>query len=246
MNGSQLRLALVLVNVILSLKAARPPNPPAKAEDQKKYKADKKTNDFMSAIIWWYSPLGLVMIYFPHFIEMYTIFLSMFPSLQLPTIPLPGVISIPHIHKTTQHVRVTPAFLVGTALVFTGSFLRLWCYRHLGKQFTFELSLRKDDKLVTTGPYSLVRHPSYLGSIFSITGMLLCQMGAGSWWKEGGIVGTKFGTVYDVVLFVLVAIFELSLVRRTEKEDTVLRKEFRTQWEAWARTTPFKLVPGVY
>ncbi|KAF9238462.1 hypothetical protein BU15DRAFT_62440 [Melanogaster broomeanus] len=54
---------------------------------------------------------------------------------------------------------LNPAFLAGSILNIAGGLLRIHCYRVLGRMFTFELSIRKDHKLVTSGPYSVVRHP---------------------------------------------------------------------------------------
>jgi len=39
--------------------------------------------------------------------------------------------------------------------------------------FTFEMSIRKEHILVTSGPYGVVRHPGYTGALLAIGGMLL-------------------------------------------------------------------------
>ncbi|CAG8447089.1 5128_t:CDS:1, partial [Cetraspora pellucida] len=41
-----------------------------------------------------------------------------------------------------------------------GSMLRLWCYRVMNEFFTFNVEIKKDHKLITTGPYRLLIHPS--------------------------------------------------------------------------------------
>ena len=41
-----------------------------------------------------------------------------------------------------------------------GSSLRLWCFKCLKEFFTFHVTIKKDHKLITTGPYSLLIHPS--------------------------------------------------------------------------------------
>jgi len=39
--------------------------------------------------------------------------------------------------------------------------------------FTFEMSIRKNHKLITSGPYAIVRHPSYVGVILVASGLML-------------------------------------------------------------------------
>jgi protein-S-isoprenylcysteine O-methyltransferase Ste14 len=41
-----------------------------------------------------------------------------------------------------------------------GASLRLWCFKCLQKFFTFNVTVKKDHKLITTGPYSLLVHPA--------------------------------------------------------------------------------------
>ncbi|KAG2126910.1 hypothetical protein DEU56DRAFT_959007, partial [Suillus clintonianus] len=56
--------------------------------------------------------------------------------------------------------------------------IRLWCFRTLGRFFTFELGVRKGHKLVTTGPYAVVRHQSYAGAALLSIGLFILH---GSW-----------------------------------------------------------------
>ncbi|KAG1724487.1 hypothetical protein EDB19DRAFT_1834169 [Suillus lakei] len=59
-------------------------------------------------------------------------------------------------------------FLTGTALIVAGGLLRWWCFRTLGRFFTFHLSVRKEHTLVTTGTL-LGRPPSILsGSVGAV------------------------------------------------------------------------------
>lgn len=41
--------------------------------------------------------------------------------------------------------------------------VRLASYHSLGQLFTFELSIQDKHKLVTSGPYNIVRHPRSVG-----------------------------------------------------------------------------------
>ena len=49
--------------------------------------------------------------------------------------------------------------------------LRPVAIRTLGKHFTYTLSIVDDHRIVDTGIYRLVRHPSYLGSLMCLLGL---------------------------------------------------------------------------
>lgn len=140
----------------------------------------------------------------------------------------------------------TPIFLVGLTLVSTGGAARRACFAALGRFFTYELGVLKGHRLVTGGPYAVVRHPAYTAFIVAVAGILCAQLGPGSYvlesgWLERGWVRTAIWVwVTWLVVVALVA------ARRTAKEDAVLRQEFGAEWEAWARKTPYKLIPYVY
>jgi len=80
-------------------------------------------------------------------------------------------------------LRVPPAldpviFFIGVAVLVAGSILRRYCWRLLGASFTGDVRARPDQPIVTTGPYALVRHPSYTAGILMNTGIGLAL---GSW-----------------------------------------------------------------
>ncbi|OBZ74035.1 Protein-S-isoprenylcysteine O-methyltransferase B [Grifola frondosa] len=144
-------------------------------------------------------------------------------------------------------VRITPTFLVGWVLIAAATLLRLTCYRYLGRFFTFELALREGHKLITTGPYSIVRHPAYTGVFLAFAGIALIQMSSGSWWNEcAGLWSTVFGKAAASLWLTILGGTLTTFVLRTGAEDKVLRDEFGEQWDNWAKRTPYKLFPGIY
>jgi protein-S-isoprenylcysteine O-methyltransferase len=86
--------------------------------------------------------------------------LAWVPSLRVPTALNPAV------------------FVIGLATIVAGSLLRRYCFRLLGASFTGDVRARPDQSIITTGPYALVRHPSYSAGMLMNTGMGLAL---GSW-----------------------------------------------------------------
>jgi protein-S-isoprenylcysteine O-methyltransferase len=76
-----------------------------------------------------------------------------------------------------QRVRV-PMFAVGVSLILLGSLLRRYCWRTLGQYFTGDVRARSDQPVIRTGPYTLVRHPSYTAGMMMFIGIGLAL---GNW-----------------------------------------------------------------
>ena len=64
------------------------------------------------------------------------------------------------------------AFGVGIVIMVTGLTLRGWSIKTLGEYFTDTVMVSSDQEVVASGPYRLLRHPSY-------TGILLASVGVG-------------------------------------------------------------------
>lgn len=144
------------------------------------------------------------------------------------------------------NIRVTPVWLAGCALMCIGQAFRIACHHTLGKFFTWELTVKSDHKLMTTGPYAIVRHPSYTGMFVGIIGASLCQLGPGSWARECGWLGTTTGKIITGVWMSYLVGVVVMLTSRVPVEDRVLRKEFGEEWEAWTKKTPYALIPFIY
>ena len=144
---------------------------------------------------------------------------------------------------------LSPAFVAGTCLIITGSLFRQHCYRVLGQYFTFELSIRNGHTLVTSGPYSVVRHPSYVGCVCIAVGQLLCCLDRNSWLvTSSGLFPRDEVTLTRTLwcLWVLASTSSKLMFVRMNNEDAMLEKAFGDQWRAWVERVPYRLVPGVY
>ncbi|KAJ7476866.1 hypothetical protein B0H11DRAFT_2234833 [Mycena galericulata] len=141
-------------------------------------------------------------------------------------------------------LRITPSLVVGSTLVVSGALLRLYCYRALGKHFTFETGISKNHTLVKTGPYGRVRHPSYTGAVLAYLG-LLCYYGSpGAWFMECFFKGTAAGKVFGISYALVMTLIVTGLLSRISREDEGLKREFGMEWDAWAAQVPYVLIPG--
>jgi protein-S-isoprenylcysteine O-methyltransferase len=60
---------------------------------------------------------------------------------------------------------------VGVALLLLGLLLRWWSIIHLGRFFTVDVVIATDHRVVDSGPYRFIRHPSYSGVLLIIAGV---------------------------------------------------------------------------
>jgi protein-S-isoprenylcysteine O-methyltransferase Ste14 len=131
-------------------------------------------------------------------------------------------------------------------LVVLGAAIRYWCFHELGRYFTFHITLLKNHKLVTTGPYSIVRHPSYTGGLLIAIGQLIWFTARGSWLRESMIYEVKLSWLLIAPGMLSILQCFVNVPRRMPVEDEILKKEFGRQWDEWARAVPYRLFPGVY
>ncbi|HTV31726.1 MAG TPA: isoprenylcysteine carboxylmethyltransferase family protein [Methylocella sp.] len=114
---------------------------------------------------------------------------------------------------------------LGVILFGAGGILRLWPVFLLGSRFSGLVAIQPGHRLVTTGIYSIIRHPSYLGALITSLGWALA-------FRSG--VG---------ILLTLLLI--PPLVARIRAEEKLLMSHFGAEYEAYrARTS--RLLPGVY
>ncbi|RPD52975.1 hypothetical protein L226DRAFT_553880 [Lentinus tigrinus ALCF2SS1-7] len=156
-----------------------------------------------------------------------------------------GGLEVVGIRTGSPNLAVTPLFVLGWAMVVFGALLRRTCYRYLEAQFTFELALKRGHKLITSGPYRVVRHPSYTGFACVSLGMIITQACPGSWLAETGLMGRTTRIVVMAIWVTYVAVINGLVLSRVGTEDEVLRRQFSAEWVEWAKMTPYTLIPGV-
>jgi protein-S-isoprenylcysteine O-methyltransferase len=72
-----------------------------------------------------------------------------------------------------------PALRTAGLIVFVaGLALRWYAIIYLGRFFTVDVAIAADHRVIDTGPYRYVRHPSYSGALMAFVGLGLCL---GNW-----------------------------------------------------------------
>ncbi|MFO1103649.1 MAG: isoprenylcysteine carboxylmethyltransferase family protein [Methylocystis sp.] len=113
----------------------------------------------------------------------------------------------------------------GVALFAAGGALRLRPVAVLGRRFSGLVAIQPGHELVTTGLYSRIRHPSYLGLLISALG---------------------WGLAFNTAVGVLLALANIPpLIARMNAEERLLSSEFGVSYDAYRAHTS-RLIPGVY
>lgn len=123
-------------------------------------------------------------------------------------------------------VRSTAWLIAIVLLVVLGAGFRLWSITVLGRYFRAVVHIQEGHRVVRSGPYRALRHPSY-------TGLLVGLLGVGFLW--GNIAST--------------VVFELSLIAgvlyRIRVEERVLLDNLGDTYADYMRQTS-RLIPGVW
>lgn len=116
--------------------------------------------------------------------------------------------------------------IVGLIGLVPSSFMPYWVMNvNAYAATTVRVETERGHHVITDGPYRYVRHPMYTTTII---GCLFDPLAFGSWWMA-------IPTTILAVLFIW----------RTAKEDQTLREEL-PGYEAYARQTRYRLVPGLW
>src|SRR5438046_638315 len=114
----------------------------------------------------------------------------------------------------------------GVVLFVAGLLLRWWAIITLGRFFTVDVTIEKDQELVDRGPFRVVRHPSY-------TGVLLAFVGFG--------LSLRNWAALLVILLPIGAAF----IHRMNVEENALSRALGRRYADYMKRTK-RLVPFVY
>ncbi|MGH7156605.1 MAG: methyltransferase family protein [Candidatus Saccharimonadales bacterium] len=114
--------------------------------------------------------------------------------------------------------------ILGVVLFYTGLAVAIWARRYLGHNWGMPMSTKKDPKLVTSGPYSRVRHPIYTGIILAVIGSFLAT------------------TLTWLVAFALISAY---FIYAAFQEEKTMLKQFPNAYPAYKARTKM-LLPFIF
>lgn len=117
------------------------------------------------------------------------------------------------------------SLFLGEILFWGGFFVILYSHKTLQGNYQPAIVGKGAAHLVTRGPYRIVRHPLYAGSLIMWIGTEI------SLWS----------------LWVLFAILLLPLIIwQIHYEEKMLYADFKEEWDHFAKQTPYKLIPFIF
>ncbi len=117
-------------------------------------------------------------------------------------------------------------YSLGVLVFVLGLALRWYAIVYLGRFFTVDVAIAEDHRVVDSGPYGVVRHPSYTGALLAFLGFGICL---GNW----------------LSLALIILPIALAFMRRIHVEEAALNAALGERYAAYARRTK-RLVPWVY
>jgi protein-S-isoprenylcysteine O-methyltransferase Ste14 len=123
-------------------------------------------------------------------------------------------------------LRPEPVFVAAMVLFWAGLLLYVWSVLTLGTHFRTAVQLLKGQRLVTRGPYRLLRHPAYTGGIAVFAGI--------------GLAGGNWLAAIAAPLAVA-----LGYAWRIHVEEIALREKFGAEFDAHRRRT-WAVIPLVW
>ncbi|GMU96349.1 methyltransferase family protein [Ignavibacterium album] len=101
------------------------------------------------------------------------------------------------------------------------SWIQIWSFKTLGEYYSQEIAVRKEHKIISAGPYKIIRHPQYLSQIFvDLAGAL---------------------ATLSYILFPLALIQIPFLILRAKEEEKLFKKYLSEEFESYKKQSGFMI-----
>jgi protein-S-isoprenylcysteine O-methyltransferase Ste14 len=124
---------------------------------------------------------------------------------------------------STSHIAAIQT--VGIVITVIGLIIAIIARRSLADNWSSDVALKKDHKLITTGIYRYIRHPIYTGVTFMGIGTILVLQ-----------------SIVIILFYVIMVVF---LLYKYKKEEKLLRKHFPKAYATYMKKTK-ALIPFIY
>ncbi|HEY7750802.1 MAG TPA: isoprenylcysteine carboxylmethyltransferase family protein [Ignavibacteriaceae bacterium] len=111
--------------------------------------------------------------------------------------------------------------LIGLPVYLIFSWVQVWSFKALGDSYSQDIVIKKDHKLVSSGPFRFIRHPQYFSQILI---------------NIGGTAATL-----SFVLGALTLIEIPVYIMRALMEDKLLSKHFKEEFSAYKKKSGFMI-----
>jgi protein-S-isoprenylcysteine O-methyltransferase Ste14 len=134
------------------------------------------------------------------------------------------LLSFQHIGYFGNGSRIFP--IAGLILIVCGLLVRWLAIFSLKHQFTVDVSITKDHRIIREGIYRFVRHPAYAGSLLSFFGL---------------------GLFFADYLSILIIFFPIcsAFLYRIHVEEKALNDNFGDEYVSYCASTK-RLIPGIF
>jgi len=116
---------------------------------------------------------------------------------------------------------------IGLILLVGGISFRIWAIRTLKNSFTATVRVNDDQKLITKGPYGIVRHPSYLGAYTAMIG-----------------AAAFLNSIYSLAAVTIVMFFVYRF--RIEVEERAMIEHFGDEYIRYRMIARKRMIPEIY
>ncbi len=107
--------------------------------------------------------------------------------------------------------------IAGLIVYIISSWFQIWAYKTMGDNYSNDIVIMKNHKLVTGGPFKIIRHPYYLGQILADLGAVAALLS------------------YTILILIIIEI--PLLVMRSLFEDKLLAKHFKEEFILFKKKT---------